>query len=432
MAYRHTRENQLTKTNNRQPFFASSVRYVEGLLAEELVGLGAEAVRETRAGVSFQGTLETAYRACLWSRVASRILLPLKTFRAGSPDELYEGAAEIDWSDHLSPDRTLAVDCSLSDSSIRHSGYAAQLIKDAVVDHLRKNYGRRSSVSIQRPDVRLNLHLHRDEAVISVDLSGESLHRRAYRLQTGEAPLKENIAAAVLLRAQWPRISRQGGFIDPFCGSGTLPIEAALMAADCPPGLRRPYFGFLGWKGHDRLLWKELWEEGRERFAAGCRDLPPIVGCDHDPRALRAAGRNIKEASLEGLVRIQLRELDRVTAPGETGLVAANPPYGDRLDADSDLPGLYAGLGRVLKEQFSGWKAAVLTGHSELARSIGLQAFRRYTLYNGTIKCTLVHIDISPENRLLAPGGTAMGPSTPGQSTGAVPPGPIVSSEERE
>ena len=383
-------------------FFAGAARYVEDLLARELVDLGAKNIRETRAGVYFSGSLETAYRACLWSRVGSRILLPLKEFTAASPEELYEHSAQIPWQDHLSAGNTIAVDCSLSHSAIRHSVYAAQLVKDAVVDCFRSKSGHRPSVSLQRPDVRLNLHLHNDRAVVSVDLSGESLHRRAYRRHSGEAPLKENIAAAVLLRADWPGIAKSGGgFVDPLCGSGTLPIEAALLAADCPPALSRSYFGFLGWKGHDERLWRELCKEGRERFSAGRRNLPRIIGYDRDRAAVRAAGENLKRASLEGLVRIEQQELGGVKAPEyETGLVATNPPYGERLDDDPDLPGLYAKLGRVLKAHYPGWKVAVLTGHTELAKSIGLQAFRRNTLYNGTIKCTLVHIDLVAENRL--------------------------------
>jgi len=383
-------------------FFAGCTRYVEDLLAQELIDLGAQNIRETRAGVYFSGSLETAYRACLWSRVGSRILLPLKEFTAASPEELYERSAQIPWQDHLSAGNTIAVDCSLSQSAIRHSVYAAQLVKDAVVDCLRSKSGRRPSVSLQRPDVQLNLHLHKDRAVISVDLSGESLHRRAYRRQSGEAPLKENIAAAVLLRAHWPEIAKSGGgFVDPLCGSGTLPIEAGLLAADCPPGLSRSYFGFLGWKGHDERLWRELCKEGRERFDVGRRNLPRIIGYDRDRRAVLIARENLKRASLEALVRFEQQELGRLQASErETGLVATNPPYGERLDDDPDLPGLYAKLGRVLKAQYPGWKAAVLTGHAELAKSIGLQGFRRNTLYNGTIKCTLVHIDLVAENRL--------------------------------
>ena len=391
------------RTDSRQyVFFAGSVRYVEDLLARELINLGARNVRETRAGVYFSGTLETAYRACLWSRVGSRILLPLNSFPAASPEELYEGAAQIPWPDHLSADSTLAVDCSLSHSAIRHSVYASQLVKDAVVDCFRADTGQRPSVSLQRPDIRLNLHLHQDRAVISVDLSGESLHRRAYRRQSGEAPLKENIAAAVLLRAHWPEIAESGGgFVDPLCGSGTLPIEAALLAADCPPGLSRSYFGFRGWKGHDERLWRELCEEGRERFAAGRRNLPLIVGYDRDPAAVRAARENLKRASLQDLVRIERQELGRLeVSEYQTGLLATNPPYGERLDENPDLTGLYAKLGRVLKAQCPGWKAAVLTAHAELAKSIGLQAFRRHTLYNGPIKCTLVHLDLVAENKL--------------------------------
>lgn len=414
MENKNFRETERQSNSRRHEFFAGSVRYVEDLLARELLDFGASNVRETRAGVYFNGTLETAYRACLWSRVASRILLPLKTFPAASPEALYQGAAQIPWQDHLSADGTLAVDCSLSHSTLRHSVYAAQVVKDAVVDCFRARGGRRPSVSLQRPDVRLNLHLHQDRAVVSVDLSGESLHRRTYRKRSGKAPLKENIAAAVLLRAHWAEIAESGGgFVDPLCGSATLPIEAALLAADCPPGLSRAYFGFLGWKGHDGRLWRELCEEGKERFAAGRRNLPLIVGYDRDPEAVRAARENVERASLQNLIRIQRQELDRLGASEyQTGLVATNPPYGERLDDDPNLPGLYMKLGRVLKAQYPGWKAAVLTAHTELAKSIGLQAFRRNTLYNGTIKCTLVQIDLVVENRLA---DTSAGERTAGR-----------------
>jgi 23S rRNA (guanine2445-N2)-methyltransferase / 23S rRNA (guanine2069-N7)-methyltransferase len=423
-------------------FFATSVRYLETLLAEELRGLGADSVRETRAGVSFSGSLETAYRACLWSRVASRILLPIKTFSADSPAELYECAAALNWSEHLSVDNTLAVDCALSGDKIRHTRYAAQRVKDAVVDHFRARTGRRPSVSVQEPDIRLNLHVQGPDAVLSLDLSG-GLHRRAYRLQAGEAPLKENIAAAVLLRARWPRIAAAGGaFLDPMCGSGTLCIEAALMAADCPPGLLRGRYGFSGWRQHDAGLWELLLREGQERFAAGREKLPTIVGCDHDRRAVAAARENVRAAGLEGLIRIERRELEAARPPGPAaGLVALNPPYGERLEAGSDLPALYGKLGRVLKEHFDGWQAAVLTGHLELAKSIGLRAGRRNRLYNGAIKCTLVHIEINEENRLVevssgaapadagpvATGSEAAGlaaPAAPAAPEPEIPPGP--------
>ena len=372
-------------------FFATSVRYVETLLAEELRAIGADSVRETRAGVSFSGTLETAYRACLWSRVGSRILLPLKSFSAGSPEELYARAAEVNWSEHLSVDDTLAVDCALSGSNIRHTRYAAQRVKDAVVDHFRARTGRRPSVSLDSPDIRLNLHVQGSEAVLSLDLSGDSLHRRAYRLQAGEAPLKENAAAALLMRARWPQIAGAGGaLVDPMCGSGTLCIEAALMAADCPPGLRRRSYGFLSWRQYDGALWELLLQEGRKRFAAGRQGLPPIVGSDHDSRAVSSARENVRNAGLDGLIRIERRELDLARPPrAGGGLVVVNPPYGERLEAGSDLPALYGNLGRVLKEHFDGWQAAVLTGHLELAKSIGLRAARRHTLYNGAISLSL-------------------------------------------
>ena len=394
---------------HKMQFFATCVRYLETLLVDELRALGAGELRETRAGVDFTGTLETAYRACLWSRTASRVLLPLQSFSVASPQDLYARAATVPWSEHMSADHTLAVDCSLSGPVIRHSLYAAQRVKDAVADHFRALYGRRPSVSHDSPDIRLNLHVQGKEAVLSLDLSGDSLHRRAYRRQAGEAPLKENVAAAVLLRARWLETAAAGGaLVDPMCGSGTLCIEAALMAADCPPALLRKRYGFSAWKGHDAAVWERLLREGQERFEAGRQSLPPIEGWDRDSRAVAAARANVRRAGLEGLVRIERRELEDARPPraaGSRGLVAVNPPYGERLEAGSDLPALYRALGRILKERFAGWQAAVLTGHLELAKSIGLRASRRNTLYNGTIKCVLVHISVDADNRLADPEG---------------------------
>ena len=403
MANEYTRGKERQTVSRQHEFFAGSVRYVEDLLARELLDFGAQNIRQTRAGVYFSGTLETAYRACLWSRVASRILLPLKTFPAAAPAQLYEGAAQIRWTDHLSADGTLAVDCSLSQSAIRHSVYAAQIVKDAVVDCLRARGGRRPSVSLQRPDVRLNLHLHQDRAVISVDLSGESLHRRTYRKRSGEAPLKENIAAAVLLRARWPEIAESGGgFVDPLCGAGTLPIEAALLAADCPPGLSRSYFGFLGWKQHQADAWQRLLAEAEQRRQEGLRNrLGPIVGYDADGRAIKAAWQHAQRAGLDKIVHFEKRTLREFIAPTgmKSGLLVANPPYGERLGNESELPGLYNLLGQKLAEQCRGWKAAVITSNPQLGRSIGLRAGKINTLYNGALKCQLLQFDLDEGNR---------------------------------
>ena len=381
-----------------QAFFATCPKGLESLLADELRALGAGTVKETRAGVAFSGDLATAYRACLWSRLASRVLLPLARFPAPTPEALYTGVQQIIWRDHVTPDGTLAVDCATVQSAVNHSYYAALKVKDAIVDQLRDRFGVRPSVDTERPDLRVNLYLYRDEATISLDLSGESLHRRGYRAQPVEAPLKENLAAAILLRADWPAIARGGGaLVDLMCGSGTLPIEAALMAADIAPGLLRPYYGFLKWPQHDAAMWSALLAEAHERREAGLKNLPPIHGYDHDARAIRAAKDNIVGAGLPNLIHVRQRELSACEPVEKSGLVIANPPYGERLGEARDLPALYATLGDALKRCFPGWHAAVFTGNPELGKHLGLRAQRMHKLYNGAIECKLLRFDITEQ-----------------------------------
>jgi len=240
-------------------FFATVPLGLEPLLADELRRLGIPECRERKAGVAFSGSLEHAYRACLWSRLANRVLLKLAEFPAATPDALYAGTEAIDWAEHMAPDHALAVDFAAQRSHIRHTQYGAQKTKDAIVDQFRALCGVRPSVRLDRPDIRVNVYLDRDVASVSLDLSGESLHKRGYRLEGGAAPLKENLAAAILMRARWPEIARADGeLLDPMCGSGTLLIEAAWMAADIAPGLKRDMFDFFGWKGHDPELWLNL------------------------------------------------------------------------------------------------------------------------------------------------------------------------------
>lgn len=384
----------------KSDFFATAPKGMEPLLADELRALGISSVAETRAGVAFKATLELAYRACLWSRIANRILLPLATFPAPSPEALYAGVRSIRWDEHLSAEGTLAVDFSAVQSQITHTHFGALKVKDAIVDQFREAKGIRPSVARERPDVRINVYLRRDEAIVSLDLAGESLHRRGYRQEGVEAPLKENLAAAILLRAGWPEIARAGGaLLDPMCGSGTLPIEAAMIAADIAPGLLRPYYGFLRWKGHDAVVWASLIAEAQARRAQGIKHLPPISGYDADPGAVRIALVNVEHAGLQGRVHIERRELANMDAPRshQPGLVVVNPPYGERLGQVDELRHLYKALGDKLKAHCEGWKAVVLTGNPELGKHMGLRARRIHTLYNGAIECKLLSFDVIPE-----------------------------------
>ncbi len=381
-------------------FFATTAKGMEPLLAAELRELGASSVEERRAGAAFSGPLEVAYRACLWSRVANRVLLPLASFDAPSAEGLYAGVRTVRWSDHLSAEETLAVDFSSSQSALTHTQFGALKTKDAIVDQLRDETGARPSIEVARPDVRVNVYVHRDRAVISVDLSGESQHRRGYRETRTVAPLKENLAAAVLLLADWPRLARdRAPLLDPMCGSATIPIEAALMAADVAPGLGREYFGFLGWRGHQPELWRRLVGEAEERRIRDRRRLPDIRGYDADPRAVRISLENIERAGVRGLVHVEKRELAACRPGGapSAGVLVTNPPYGERLGKTEALVPLYQGLGDVMRRHFPGWTGYVLTGNMALGRRIGLRPARRHILFNGAIECRLLVFPISTE-----------------------------------
>lgn len=383
-----------------QSFFATAPLGVEPLLLEELRSFGAISLRETRAGVSFTGTLELAYRVCLWSRLASRVFLPLAEFAATSPQELYDGARTIPWSEHLESGATFSVDATITSSEITHSRFAALKIKDAIVDVLREERGFRPDVDVERPDLRFNLYLRRDRAIVSLDLSGESLHRRGYRQETVLAPLKENLAAAILLRSGWPKIAAAGGaLIDPMCGSGTFVIEAALIAADIAPGLSRGDFGFKRWRGHDDSLWRQLLVEARQRRETGMALLPLLSGFDGDAGAVRAARINADAAGFGGKLRFERRNVDALVRPPgcDTGLLVVNPPYGERLGEKNKLAPLYASLGVRLRSEFVGWKAAIFTGNPELARAMEIRPIKQNTLFNGALECRLLHFQIENE-----------------------------------
>jgi 23S rRNA (guanine2445-N2)-methyltransferase / 23S rRNA (guanine2069-N7)-methyltransferase len=356
-------------------------------------------IRPTRAGASFEGPLETAYRACLWSRLANRVLLPLAEFPAPDERKLYGGVKSIRWSDHVDPGRTIAVDFASSRSKLAHTHFGALKTKDAIVDQLRSVRGFRPDVNPERPDIRVNVHVQEDQATVSLDLSGESLHRRGYReaCEQTSAPLKENLAAAILLSAGWsgdPSSGQGGAFLDPMCGSGTLPIEAAMISADRAPGLLRAHFGFLGWPGHVPALWKRLLEEARGREIREKRRLPRIVGTDRDSRAVAGALAAVERAGLTGRVHIEKKEFSESRPPAERGLVVLNPPYGERLGEEKELEALYQQIGDVFKQRFKGWEGAVFTGNPNLAKKIGLKASRRIVLFNGAIECRLLRYEL--------------------------------------
>nr|WP_269450840.1 bifunctional 23S rRNA (guanine(2069)-N(7))-methyltransferase RlmK/23S rRNA (guanine(2445)-N(2))-methyltransferase RlmL [Stenotrophomonas sp. MMGLT7] len=379
---------------------------MEYLLADELLALGAAKATATIAGANVEGELLDAQRAVLWSRLASRVLWPLAEFDCPDEAALYDGVAALPWADHLAPGDTLAVDAHVSGTAITHARYAAQRVKDAVVDTLRGQGLERPSVDVEHPDLRLNLSLRKGRATISVDLGGGSLHRRGWRLAQNEAPLKENLAAAVLLRGGWPRAYAQGGgLLDPMCGSGTLLIEGALMAADVAPGLLR--LGELPptrWRGFDSDGWRRLLDEAQAREQAGRSALKPVFhGSDLDPQAIAAARENAARAGVETAIALAVCDVAALPSPPQAdGTVVCNPPYDERLAADAAL---YRQLGDALKRAVPGWRASLLCGSEELAFATGLRAGKRYQLFNGAIECTLIVCDpiAVPQREAAAP-----------------------------
>lgn len=378
--------------------FVSCSRKTAPILAEELKGLCIENISESAAGVRFDADLATAYKVILWSRTASRVLMTVAKFKADNQQALYEGIREIDWTEHLDYRKSIAVDFTSTRSALSHTQFGAQRVKDAVVDQFKKDVGDRLMVNTNRPDVRINVHVQNDEAVASIDLSGDSLHKRGYRLEGGVAPLRENLAAAILLRAGWPEIARTGGpLIDPMCGSGTFVIEGALMAANIAPGLLRNYFGFVGWKGHDKSLWAGMVGDASRLAEEGKKRLPPIVGSDHHPRAVEHAKANVTRAGMTGYVKIEHREMAKARPPMKAkmpGLVAVNPPYGERIGESEELAALYKELGSVLSKRFRRYKVALITGHPEVAKNIGLGKRKASTLFNGPIECKLYRYEV--------------------------------------
>lgn len=388
--------------NNEVELYLTCPKSLEGLLLEEAQTLGLTDAREQLAGVSGRGTLQAAYRMCLWSRLANRVLLVLKRFSVKTVEDLYHGINDLDWSAHLQATGTLSVEFTGRGSGIDNTHFGALKVKDAIVDALRDTQGNRPSVDKVNPDIRVHLHLRRGEAVLSLDLSGTSLHQRGYRLQQGAAPLKENLAAAILLRAGWPELAKQGAaLVDPMCGVGTFLIEGALMAADVAPNLRRERWGFTHWLGHKPDIWQALHAEAQQRAQTGLAKPPLwIRGYEADPRLIQPARNNIERAGLARWVNIYQGELatfEPKPDQGQTGLVVTNPPYGERLGDEASLLYLYQYLGERLRSVCLGWQAAVFTGAPELGKRMGLRSHKQYSLFNGALPCRLLLFNVTAD-----------------------------------
>ena len=382
--------------------FATTPKAMETILTDELLALGVNNIKATMAGVAFQGDLETAYRACLWSRTANRILLVLSSFEVKTQEDLYNGVQKIDWFEHINPEDSFAVSFSAKNSeAINNTHFGALKVKDAIVDQMREKFQTRPSINTEQPNIRINVYLNGENAQLSLDLSGESLHRRGYRDVNIKAPMKENLAAAMLLRSGWPQIAKQqGSLIDPMCGSGTLLLEGAMIAADYAPGLLRDYFGFIGWKKHDAECWKKLRAEAEQRKKIGLEKLPVIVGFDQNRQTVNTALAHIANASLQNKIHVERRDIEDAE-PAESwkpGLLICNPPYGERLGDEQETAELYKKFGASLKAHFIGWKAAMIISNPELGFRLGIRSQKPITLFNGALECKLLRLDIEESN----------------------------------
>ncbi|POU02423.1 bifunctional 23S rRNA (guanine(2069)-N(7))-methyltransferase RlmK/23S rRNA (guanine(2445)-N(2))-methyltransferase RlmL [Escherichia sp. ESNIH1] len=376
--------------------FASTARGLEELLKTELENLGAQHVQVVQGGVHFEGDTRLIYQSLMWSRLASRIMLPLNECKVYSDLDLYMGVQAIDWTEIFNPGATFAVHFSGLNEEIRNSQYGAMRVKDAIVDSFTRKNMERPNVDREQPDMRINVWLNKETAHIALDLSGDGLHLRGYRDRAGLAPMKETLAAAVVMRSGW-----QPGtpLLDPLCGSGTLLIEAAMLATDRAPGLHRGHWGFSGWAQHDEALWKEVKAEAQTRARRGLADYGSrFYGSDSDARVIDIARSNARRAGVGELIDFNVKDVAQLTNPlpeGPHGTVLSNPPYGERLESEPALIALHSLLGRTLKNGFGGWNVSLFSASPELLNCLQLRADRQFKAKNGPLDCVQKNYSIA-------------------------------------
>lgn len=385
--------------------FCSCPGGLEAVVEQELHAQGLTDTRQLQAGVGLRTDLDGAYRALLHSRVASRVLLELAHFRARDLRGLYAGASRVAWEEVLQPGATFAVAATLRNARLDNPNRCALQVKDAIVDRLRRRWGDRPDVERADPDARIVLFVQGDSCTVYFDLAGSPLHHRDYRVEAGAAPLHPGLAAAMLHRAGWPELAARGApLLDPFCGSGTLLVEAAWMAMNRAPGLLRQRWGFQGWAGHQPECWQAVHAAAQ---AAEVAVTSPILGLDVDAGAVRDARANLRSAGIEALVTVSRGDARTVASPGGEGLVITNPPYGTRLGDLEALQDVYESFGAHLKEAFGGWRLVLLTQHPELGRRLGMSAKKHWKVRVGALEARLLRIDVRPKRNAAEPGPAA-------------------------
>jgi putative N6-adenine-specific DNA methylase len=368
-------------------FTAKTLFGLEELLAKELQELGAENVRIVKRAVTFQGEDDILYKANYCCRTALRVLKPVLSFRIKKQRDLYNQVFEIPWEEIFSIDKTMMIDSVVYSHHFRNTHFAAQLAKDAIADRFRYFFDKRPNVDKDDPDIRINIHIARDDCTVSMDASGHSLHLRGYRQKTVEAPLNEVLAAAMVSFSGW---NGRDQFVDPCCGSGTLLIEAAMAAKKIPAGYFRQKYSMFNWKGFDRKLWDKIKQEADEKIEQ--RNLK-IFGSDKSPRAIVAARVNIRHSGLQRDITTTEKPFQELTRFEPPGVVMANPPYGERLNVQNNHI-LYEQLGDLLKRAFPGYSAWILSADIESLKHIGLKSSSKIKLFNGPLECRFVNFDM--------------------------------------
>jgi len=369
---------------------------LEEVLANELRGIGADDVQILRRAVSFKGDNEILYKANFCVRTALRILKPVAEFDIKWRDDLYRGAKKIKWEDHITPGKTIAIDSIAKSELFMNSMYVSLKVKDAIVDQFRAKTGKRPSVNTENPDLRINVHLMGDKCTISLDSSGDSLHKRGYRVSQTEAPLNEVLAAGMILLSDWDGAS---DFLDPMCGSGTLLIEAAMIAYGIPPGMYRSSFGFERWPDFDKSLFEKIYNSDYEKNYSGT-----IFGSDLSSANIAIAKANVKNAGFQKKIILEVHDFATLKPPFKSGIIVTNPPYGERLMPGA-VRGLYSMIGDALKSRFSGFRAWIISSSKEGFKSIGLRSSTKITLYNGALECSFRNYELfkgSGKNRRQA------------------------------
>ena len=373
---------------------AKTFKGLEDVLAGELTALGANEIEIGRRAVTFTGDKGMLYRANIWLRTASRVLVPIASFRAGDADAVYEQVKQIDWEQYMDLTTTFSIDATVYSETFKHSRYVTYKVKDAIADRFNEKYGKRPSVRITDPDLYINVHIAEQQVTVSLDSSGESLHKRGWRVANTEAPINEALAAGMLLLAGW---KGQSDLYDPMCGSGTILIEAALIALNIPPGIFRKHFAFERWKDFNPDLFETISEDDSDER----QFTHHIYGSDAGFYAVQAALKNIRSAGVQKYIdvkQIRMEEIDRSAQRQKTAdaqrakttegaLVMINPPYGERLGQDKNIMELYANIGRTLKFQFTGATAWIISGNEDALKCIGLKPSEKIHLLNGEIEC---------------------------------------------